>query len=74
MKLHLGRGRKGRNGASIRSHKKKPYLEASWVPKEENRTVSMFWVSQECNQRGLCGQYLADFATLPSAVVKAARA
>ena len=30
--------------------KHKPYLEASWVPKEENRLVSKFWVSQECNQ------------------------
>ena len=36
--------------------KNKPYLEASWVPKEENRMVSILWVSQEYNQRGLyCG-------------------
>ena len=56
MKLHLGRGRNGGSGASIRFQQNKPCLEASWVPKEENRIVSKFWVSQECNQRGLrCG-------------------
>ena len=34
--------------------KNKPYLEASWVPKEENRIVSMVRVFQVCNQLGVC--------------------
>ena len=38
--------------------KQKPHLEASWVPKEENRTVSMVCVLEDdhlvCNQ---CSQY-----------------
>ena len=53
MKLHVGRGRFGGSGATIRSNNK-PYLETSWVRKEEDRTVSIFWVSQEFNQRGPC--------------------